>query len=225
GTEIHMLAKRRYPLIRETLEKMMELRLTTESEVHHVHSNEALAIQRKRLLARKIYSDWDSQVVSEPVRTPTPQASHTLSAIKLHILKKVIKVLPPKTAKEILARERERKARTTLLMALPEDHLAKFHKMTDAKEMLEAIKSRFGGNDESKKMQKYILKQLASCYSNEALAIPEETATGKEISNPFMAGSYLAFEDGTEFNMLAERRFIQKQIDEFGGQDRSEKDL
>ncbi|GKA75020.1 ribonuclease H-like domain-containing protein, partial [Tanacetum coccineum] len=71
----------------------------------------------------------------------------------------VIKVLPPKTAEEILARERERKARTTLLMALPEDHLAKFHKMTDAKDMWDAIKSRFGGNDESKKMQKYILKQ------------------------------------------------------------------
>ncbi|GKF76134.1 hypothetical protein Tco_0225578 [Tanacetum coccineum] len=46
-----------------------------------------------------------------------------------------------------------------LLMALPEDHLAKFHKMTDAKEMWDAIKSRFDGNDESKKMQKYILKQ------------------------------------------------------------------
>ncbi|GKD62948.1 hypothetical protein Tco_1305056 [Tanacetum coccineum] len=44
-------------------------------------------------------------------------------------------------------------------MALPEDHLAKFHKMTDAKEMWDAIKSRFSGNDESKKMQKYILKQ------------------------------------------------------------------
>ncbi|GJZ95946.1 putative ribonuclease H-like domain-containing protein [Tanacetum coccineum] len=47
----------------------------------------------------------------------------------------LIKVLPPKTTEEILARERERKARTTLLMALPEDHLAKFHKMTDAKEI------------------------------------------------------------------------------------------
>ncbi|GJW36744.1 putative ribonuclease H-like domain-containing protein [Tanacetum coccineum] len=32
-------------------------------------------------------------------------------------------------------------------------------RMTDAKEMWNAIKSRFGGNDESKKMQKYILKQ------------------------------------------------------------------
>ncbi|GJT58689.1 putative ribonuclease H-like domain-containing protein, partial [Tanacetum coccineum] len=50
-------------------------------------------------------------------------------------------------------------------MALPEDHLAKFHKMTNAKEMWEAIKSRYGGNDESKKMQKYILKQQFEGFS------------------------------------------------------------
>nr|GEY33490.1 ribonuclease H-like domain-containing protein [Tanacetum cinerariifolium] len=52
--------------------------------------------------------------------------------------------LPSKTTKEVVARENERKARTTLLTALPEDHLEKFHKMVDAKEMREAIKSRFG---------------------------------------------------------------------------------
>ncbi|GJS00387.1 putative ribonuclease H-like domain-containing protein [Tanacetum coccineum] len=135
------------------------------------------------------YSDWDQQVIYSmagedelhddnpappPPVPPTQQTPHTLSTIKLHILKKVqvsidtngqIRVLPPKTAKEILARERERKARTTLLMSIPEDHLAKFHKMTDAKEMWEAIKSRFGGNDESKKMQKYILKQQFESFS------------------------------------------------------------
>nr|GEU70969.1 xylulose kinase-1 [Tanacetum cinerariifolium] len=71
----------------------------------------------------------------------------------------MINVLPPKVAEEVVARERERKARNTLLMALPEDHLAKFHKMADAKEMWEAIKSRFSGNDESKKMQENLLKQ------------------------------------------------------------------
>nr|GEU29091.1 hypothetical protein [Tanacetum cinerariifolium] len=78
---------------------------------------------------------------------------------------KQIRVLPPKTAEEILARERERKARTTLLMAIPEDHLAKFHKITDAKEMWETIKSKFDRNDESKKMQKYILKQQFEGFS------------------------------------------------------------
>ncbi|GJZ24723.1 putative ribonuclease H-like domain-containing protein, partial [Tanacetum coccineum] len=34
GTEIHMLAERRYPHIRETLERMIELRLIAESEGH-----------------------------------------------------------------------------------------------------------------------------------------------------------------------------------------------
>nr|GEV96511.1 ribonuclease H-like domain-containing protein [Tanacetum cinerariifolium] len=53
----------------------------------------------------------------------------------------MIKVLPPKTDEEVVAREIKRKARITLLMALPEDHLAKFHKMDDAKEMWKAIKS------------------------------------------------------------------------------------
>nr|GEV12283.1 reverse transcriptase domain-containing protein [Tanacetum cinerariifolium] len=61
--------------------------------------------------------------------------------------------------------ERERKARTTLLMAISKDHLAKFHKMNDVKEIWEAIKSRFGGNDESKKMQKYLLKQQFKSFS------------------------------------------------------------
>nr|GEW55896.1 retrovirus-related Pol polyprotein from transposon TNT 1-94 [Tanacetum cinerariifolium] len=77
----------------------------------------------------------------------------------------MMKVLPPKTAEEVVAREREGKARTTLLIALPKDHLEKFHKMDDAKEMWESIKSRFSGNDESKKMQKYFLKQQFEGFS------------------------------------------------------------
>nr|GFD24698.1 ribonuclease H-like domain-containing protein [Tanacetum cinerariifolium] len=77
----------------------------------------------------------------------------------------MIKVLPPKTAKEVVAREREKKSWTTLLMALPEDHLAKFYKMADAKEIRESIKSRFGGNDESMKMHNYLLKQQFEGFS------------------------------------------------------------
>nr|GFC44692.1 xylulose kinase-1 [Tanacetum cinerariifolium] len=77
----------------------------------------------------------------------------------------MIKVLPTKTTEKVVARERERKDRTTLLMALLEDHLAKFNKMADAKEMWEGIKSRFGGNDESKKMQMYLLKQQFEGFS------------------------------------------------------------
>nr|GEY38008.1 xylulose kinase-1 [Tanacetum cinerariifolium] len=108
----------------------------------------------------------------------------------------MIKVLPPKTAKEVVARERERKARTTLLMALPEDHLAKFYKMADAKDMWEAIKSRFSGNDESKKMQKYLLKQQFEGFSVSTLEglhkgydSTNDVSTAYSVSSPLVSKS------------------------------------
>nr|GEV28491.1 putative ribonuclease H-like domain-containing protein [Tanacetum cinerariifolium] len=75
---------------------------------------------------------------SPPVPPPTQQIPHTNGNGLVSITTDtngIIKVLPPKTAEEVVAREGERKAWTTSLMALPEDHLAKFHKMADAKEM------------------------------------------------------------------------------------------
>ncbi|GJU93479.1 hypothetical protein Tco_1318235 [Tanacetum coccineum] len=48
---------------------------------------------------------------------------------------------------------------TTLMLAIPDEHLLKFHACRDAKSLWEAIKNRFGGNKESKKMQMTILKQ------------------------------------------------------------------
>nr|GEU95212.1 hypothetical protein [Tanacetum cinerariifolium] len=65
----------------------------------------------------------------------------------------------PVTAQQILARTRERKAKSTLFMAISDEHLARFHGIKDAKTLWAAIKTRFGGNAESKKMQKNVLKQ------------------------------------------------------------------
>nr|GEU43424.1 xylulose kinase-1 [Tanacetum cinerariifolium] len=67
--------------------------------------------------------------------------------------------VPPVTAQQILARTRERKAKSTLFMTIPDEHLARFHRIKDAKTLWAAIKTRFGGNVESKKMQKNVLKQ------------------------------------------------------------------
>ncbi|GKB69983.1 hypothetical protein Tco_0931395 [Tanacetum coccineum] len=47
----------------------------------------------------------------------------------------VIRVLPPVSASEIQAVEKERKARTILLMAIPKEHLRRFHGMDDAIEI------------------------------------------------------------------------------------------
>ncbi|GJT87113.1 hypothetical protein Tco_1068830 [Tanacetum coccineum] len=67
--------------------------------------------------------------------------------------------IPPKTTEQKLARKNELKAKSTLMLAIPDEHLLKFHACKDAKSLWEAIKNRFGGNKESKKMQKTILKQ------------------------------------------------------------------
>ncbi|GJW70687.1 putative ribonuclease H-like domain-containing protein [Tanacetum coccineum] len=67
--------------------------------------------------------------------------------------------IPLKTAEQKLVRKNESKAKSTLLLAIPDEHLLKFHGIKDAKTLWEAIKARFGGTKESKKMQKTILKQ------------------------------------------------------------------
>ncbi|GJT71406.1 hypothetical protein Tco_1030692 [Tanacetum coccineum] len=47
----------------------------------------------------------------------------------------VIRILPPVTAVEIQAVEKERKAKNILLMAIPKEHMRRFHGMDDAKEI------------------------------------------------------------------------------------------
>ncbi|GJW77933.1 hypothetical protein Tco_0139615, partial [Tanacetum coccineum] len=67
-----------------------------------------------------------------------------------------------------IAVQRETKARTILLQSLPEDHMADFHHLDDARDIWMAVKARFGGNDESKKMRKSMLKQEFSEFRMQA---------------------------------------------------------
>ncbi|GJT27641.1 putative ribonuclease H-like domain-containing protein [Tanacetum coccineum] len=68
-------------------------------------------------------------------------------------------ILPPTIADEHITVQRESKARTTLLQSIPDDHVADFHYMDDARYIWNAVKARFCGNAESKKMRKSMLKQ------------------------------------------------------------------
>ncbi|GKC14425.1 hypothetical protein Tco_1011207, partial [Tanacetum coccineum] len=68
-------------------------------------------------------------------------------------------ILPPVSAEEQIVVQRETKARTLLLQSLPEDHMAEFHHLDDARDIWLAVKARFRGNEESKKMRKSMLKQ------------------------------------------------------------------
>nr|GEY45064.1 xylulose kinase-1 [Tanacetum cinerariifolium] len=68
-------------------------------------------------------------------------------------------ILPSTIVEEHIAIQRESKARTTLLHSIPDDHVADFHCLDDARDIWNTVKARFGGNAESKKMRKFMLKQ------------------------------------------------------------------
>ncbi|GJW10588.1 putative reverse transcriptase domain-containing protein [Tanacetum coccineum] len=51
--------------------------------------------------------------------------------------------IPPKNAKQKIARKNELKAKSTLLLAILDEYLLKFHGIKDAKSLWEAIKTRF----------------------------------------------------------------------------------
>ncbi|GJS89842.1 ribonuclease H-like domain-containing protein [Tanacetum coccineum] len=57
------------------------------------------------------------------------------------------------------------KARSLLLMALPNEHQLTFNQYPDAKSMFIAIETRFGGNAATKKTQKTLLKQQYENFS------------------------------------------------------------
>ncbi|GJZ43148.1 putative ribonuclease H-like domain-containing protein [Tanacetum coccineum] len=64
------------------------------------------------------------------------------------------------TTEEKAQKKNDVKARSMLLMALPNEHQLTFNQYKDAKTLFEAIQTRFGGNDATKKTQKTLLKQM-----------------------------------------------------------------
>ncbi|GKD24813.1 hypothetical protein Tco_1231027, partial [Tanacetum coccineum] len=60
-------------------------------------------------------------------------------------------------------------------MALPNEHQLKFNLYKDAKTLMQAIESRFGGNTAIKKTQKNILKQQYENFAASSTEVIEQT--------------------------------------------------
>nr|GEW60963.1 hypothetical protein [Tanacetum cinerariifolium] len=66
----------------------------------------------------------------------------------------------PVATEEKAQKKNDVKARSMLLMALPNEHLITFNQYKDAKTLFAAIQTRFGGNEAIKKTMKTLLKQI-----------------------------------------------------------------
>ncbi|GJS04860.1 hypothetical protein Tco_0321368 [Tanacetum coccineum] len=78
---------------------------------------------------------------------------------KTAVVEGVEKVMPITSAEDKAQRRLEVKARSTLMMGIPNEHQLKFNSIKDAKLLLEAVEKRFGGNAATKKTQRNLLKQ------------------------------------------------------------------
>nr|GEY90771.1 ribonuclease H-like domain-containing protein [Tanacetum cinerariifolium] len=67
------------------------------------------------------------------------------------VIEGVETTLAPTTAEEKAQRRLKLKARSTLLMGIPNEHQLKLNSIKDAKSLLQAIEKRFGGNAATKK--------------------------------------------------------------------------
>ncbi|GJX35414.1 retrovirus-related pol polyprotein from transposon TNT 1-94 [Tanacetum coccineum] len=80
---------------------------------------------------------------------------------KTQVVEGVTTVMPITSAEDKAQRRLEVKARSTLMMGVPNEHQLKFNSIKDAKLLLEAIEKRFGRNEANKKTQRNLLKNKA----------------------------------------------------------------
>ncbi|GJS33859.1 putative ribonuclease H-like domain-containing protein [Tanacetum coccineum] len=140
------------PLIVDSLLKTIRL------SIHLVVYNEELAIPEQTATGKGISNPLMADLEEELAPTGDQSGPSAPPA--------------PKTAKQLAARRNQERVKSILLLAIPDEYLLKFHNVADAKSLWEAIKSRFGGNVESKKMQKNVLKHQFEIFftaSNESL--------------------------------------------------------
>nr|GEV12599.1 ribonuclease H-like domain-containing protein [Tanacetum cinerariifolium] len=70
------------------------------------------------------------------------------------------------TTEDMQKRRNDVKARTTLLLALPDEHQLRFSKYKTAQELWGAILKTFGGNEATKKTKKNQLKQQYGIFND-----------------------------------------------------------
>nr|GEV15486.1 hypothetical protein [Tanacetum cinerariifolium] len=93
----------------------------------------------------------------------------------------VMTEMPITTAEEKAQRRLEVKARSALMMGIPNKHQLKFNSIKYAKKLLEAVEKRFGGNADTKKTQRNLLK-----HTNKAV----NTAHGVSTASTHVNAAY-----------------------------------
>nr|GEW25353.1 ribonuclease H-like domain-containing protein [Tanacetum cinerariifolium] len=92
------------------------------------------------------------------------------------VVKGVETIIAPATAEEKAQRRLKLKAKSTLLMGIPNEHQLKFNFIKESKSLLHAIEKRFGGNAATKKIQRNLLKQQYENFTASSSEVLDQTS-------------------------------------------------
>nr|GEW92473.1 putative reverse transcriptase domain-containing protein [Tanacetum cinerariifolium] len=117
-----------------------------------------------------------------------------------------LKIRPPVTVEEHQQVQREEKARTILLSALPDEHMGDFYHMIDARDIWNAIKSRFG-NTEPRLLENFGMIpgiKIESDVDSEGEVVSTDDAipTGVYVSSGTVVAVVVSPQTKTEFALM-----------------------
>ncbi|GKB16859.1 hypothetical protein Tco_0850782 [Tanacetum coccineum] len=93
----------------------------------------------------------------------------------IKVVEGVETIIAPATAEEKAQMRLELKARSTLLMGIPNEHQLQFNSIKDVKSSLKAVERRFGRNAATKKTQRNLLKQQYENFTASSLELLDQT--------------------------------------------------
>nr|GEU91467.1 putative ribonuclease H-like domain-containing protein [Tanacetum cinerariifolium] len=141
----------------------------------------------QQYLQHEHYALWEVIECGDSYEAPQ-QESTTASASEGSVKKKERTVAF--TTDDMQKRRNDVKARTTLLLALPDEHQLRFSKYKTAQELWAAILKTFSGNEATKKTKKNLLKQQYGNFKVEGSKTLEQT-----FNRPQAIVSHLEFMD------------------------------
>nr|GEV42804.1 hypothetical protein [Tanacetum cinerariifolium] len=114
--------------------------------------------------------DQDSAYMVAASKVPMVKPKNGNASLITKVVEGVKTTIAPATAEEKAQKRLELKARSTLLMSIPNEHL-KFNFIKDAKSLLQAVEKRFRGNATTKKTQRNLLKQQYGNFTTSSIDV------------------------------------------------------
>nr|GEY28967.1 ribonuclease H-like domain-containing protein [Tanacetum cinerariifolium] len=135
-----------------------------------------------------------------------------------------ITILSPVTVEEKIKKKNDVKARSMLLVALPNEHLMTFNQYKDAKSLFAATETIFGGNEARKKTHKTFLKQMYENFSAPSTESLDSILTGfRRLNKPDL--DTMSIVDLYNNFKIVEQELVHKDFKQIHKDDLEEMDL